>query len=657
VALRTQLFSQFPWSGGINTSVDKGLIPPNELLQADNILFDTRGSRKKRPGLNFNFDAGSYQLTKITTVADISSSLDGTTFILQDGAGSVAFWIDVDDSGTTIPSEAAAEDRAVEITTITEDMTAEEVAEEIAAAIEADPEFSSAQAGPQVYAIALSPQGLPDSEASTSGFTLSSFYSEDSPIIGIKDFWWYNASANAKVQDIAVFNTQGILTLINSVTGNRTFVVDIGTPYTNAITKVSFETFNNKLIVAVDGFANTLKFYDPQTEEFEDLPGSPVNASIVREHLGRLWYNNKEERDRLYYTTTFNHTEHNGIGDSGALWIGIGDGDPEGITAIFPTYKGDLFIAKRTKLYRVHGSYPENFQIIPVSNGIGCISHKSIAQIDQDDMFFASERGIHSLAASANFGDFEATFVSASIQREFRDRFTEKERITATYLPALNSYLFTVVDESVSADRPSCWLYNIPQKAWYRWTVSESIGAGLSSVTSVLIGSRQIAFFGSTSGRLVQNESPSVNDINSDGEDTAIEMTVRTGFIFPDGNPYTIKTFYRLGIIYSPASGSSVQFDFQVDDFEPQSFIIEGPAGGSTLGEGSENPLILGESTLAGTFNLAPHTLSVEGQGRGFILTIRQAAIDEDVEIQGFQLEYMAQGTRQQTPVTQSGDT
>ena len=58
---RTVLFNQLPWNGGLNTSVDPGMIQPNQLIQADNIVFDTSGARKKRLGID--------QLAPLTTGA------------------------------------------------------------------------------------------------------------------------------------------------------------------------------------------------------------------------------------------------------------------------------------------------------------------------------------------------------------------------------------------------------------------------------------------------------------------------------------------------------------------------------------------------------------------------------------------------------------
>lgn len=83
----------------------------------------------------------SKEKSSIQCVADVSESLDRKYILLQDGAGSVAFWIDVDDSGSSIPAGAAGADRAVEVTTIAENDSANDVATKMFAAIDADSEF------------------------------------------------------------------------------------------------------------------------------------------------------------------------------------------------------------------------------------------------------------------------------------------------------------------------------------------------------------------------------------------------------------------------------------------------------------------------------------------------------------------------------------
>jgi hypothetical protein len=83
------------------------------------------------------------EITSILARADVGGDLDGTYFITYDQNGSVGWWIDVDDSGTTIPAGAAAADRNVEITTIATGDSIGDVATKLQAATNADSEYTS----------------------------------------------------------------------------------------------------------------------------------------------------------------------------------------------------------------------------------------------------------------------------------------------------------------------------------------------------------------------------------------------------------------------------------------------------------------------------------------------------------------------------------
>jgi hypothetical protein len=53
---RSTPYQKLPWSGGVNTSVDPGVLNDNELVLADNVVFNIAGSRLKRDGLTY-FDS------------------------------------------------------------------------------------------------------------------------------------------------------------------------------------------------------------------------------------------------------------------------------------------------------------------------------------------------------------------------------------------------------------------------------------------------------------------------------------------------------------------------------------------------------------------------------------------------------------------------
>lgn len=104
---------------------------------------------------------GAIQETTVTAVDNVggvpaqhsfsvvdSASLDGTYFILYDQNGSVAFWYDVDNSGTTIPAGAQVANRAVQIDGVLTGHPDTTVAALTSAKIALDSQFStSAVAG------------------------------------------------------------------------------------------------------------------------------------------------------------------------------------------------------------------------------------------------------------------------------------------------------------------------------------------------------------------------------------------------------------------------------------------------------------------------------------------------------------------------------
>lgn len=525
MASRTQLFQMLPWTGGLNTSVDESLIPANQLTVADNIIFDTRGSRRKRDGINHDYD-------------DLSA--DSTS------------------------------------------------------------------------------------------------------VLGLLDYWF---GATARSQRLMSVRSDRKVYSING--GTTSLLTDAGTAWTGTLTAASLLTFNNLCLIAVSGTGNVIKKWSG-SGDIADLDGTPPAASILREHLGRIWCNDKTNPDRLHYSETHDHTQWNGAGDSGAIDIGVGDGDPEGITAIFPTFKGELFVAKRTKLYRISGYTPETFQVTLVSSGVGCVSHNSVAPIDQDDVMWVSEKGVHSLSATASFGDFTSNHVSIDIQRTFNNDFerTRLKYVWGAYLPNINSVAFTFT-ETASANRSltsnsvnnAVYLYNIPLKAWYRWS-----DIPCQSMIVANDSDQKRFYFGTHTGRVSKSFNETNYDINGSGTNIAIRMRVVTGQIFPDQNPYGLKGLKRFILYYRPRGNHTVNVTVQLDNFGINSenqLVFSETSGTALLG----STFVLGSSVLAYEVVLGPYARTIDGIGRGVKISIEQSQIDSEVEIQGFALEFEPAGT------------
>lgn len=526
---RTQLFQLLPWVGGLNTSVDESMIPANQLTVADNVIFDTRGSRKKREGINFNW---------ATAVGDGGS------------------------------------------------------------------------------------------------------------VIKLHDFWF---GASTREQTLVAISSAGGVYDI-SAGGAPAAVTTGGTAWTTPLDKASTLTFNNKLLIAPSGAGNVMKMW-AGSGALADVPGTPPEASALCEHVGRIWCNSKENPDRLYYSPVGDHTLWNGAGDSGGFDIGAGDGDPDGIIGL-ASFRGDLFVFKRTKTYRVVGQFPEDMQVIKLSDSTGCIAHDSLVPVEQDDLMWVSERGVHSMAATQNYGDFSSSYMSVDVQRTFNDDFT-RSRLKYTqgaYLPNINSVVWTFTEESgankqltTGAVQNTLMLYNLPLKAWYRWPDLPCAALLVANDPD-----QKRFYFGSHTGKTAKAFTGQRYDTSPAGVSTGVRYKVSTGTIFVDSSPYLSKALKRFILFYKPAGKHNITVTLKVDNvsLSAENSLLFSGQGANPLGT---PPTVttgfkLGSTPLGSSAVFTPAVRHIDGVGRGVKITFEQTGIEEDVEIQGFGIEWEPAG-------------
>jgi len=589
-------FKLSPWEGGLNTSLDPALIPPQQCTTLDNVVFGERSSRKKRDGIDHSWDYGTITGNTAANPTVISSTAHGL----------------------------ATNDQVV----ITGSNSTPTI----------DGTYTVTVTGANTFTIPVNV-----SNAGTAGkWRLNN---GSTSILKLHDFW-YDSSGKTQL----VLGVASDRSVYKYSAGARTKLTDTGTAWSGTLTSVSAITFNNRAIIACSGSGNVVKMYDGTT--LTDLSGTPPQASIVQTHLGRIWTNDKTNPDRIHYSPVADHTQWNGAGDSGAFDIGKGDGDPEGITAIFPSFKGELFVAKKTKLYRISGLYPETFEVRLVSSGIGCVSHNAVAAIDQDDIFFVSEKGVHSLAATANYGDFEASYVSLDIQKTFNEDLDQSrlKYIQAAYLPNLNSVAFGVTEETSSgrsltttAVNNTLYLYNIYKKAWYRWP-----DLPCSSVSVVSDSDRKRFYFGTHNTRVSKSFNSTNYDVSKSGSNLPIRFKIVSGLIYPDNDPYTVKKLRKFVLYYRPQGTHTITAQVKVDSktVSTANLLSFSDTGGADL---LGSTFILGTSVLGYDVNLGAYTRTVDGRGRGFRVTIEQTGTDESADIQGIGLIFEPAGASSET--------
>jgi hypothetical protein len=600
MAKRTTVRTFLPWQGGLVDAIDPYLLQEGQLTVADNCLFANAitPTKKKRQGIDFAYDNAVFTVT--------SRASSGTTRTLTGTFSNLGLIV-----GDAI--------------TITDCS-------------------NTAYNGVMLPITAISATDISYTAAATlaEGSTADTTPIWGNSIIGGIDYWPDDGSGN-KSQYLMCIYDNGMVVYIEG--GLRTRLTDGGTAWTvnNGLEDVSCEVFNNKFIIAVTGSGNKVKYWDGATpaSDLEDLPTAP-EGSIVRQHQGRLLMNDKTLRDRIHYCTTADHTEWGGLGDSGALDFGIGDGDSVGIVGISPSFKGEIFIGKKSRLFRLSGPI-DTGSITLVSDGIGFVSHNAIVNIDQDDLFFVSQRGVHSMQATDTFGSFSSQYVSTSIQTSFLSDIPDsrKKNIKCVYLPNINSVAFAVSDNGT--ENNSIWLFSIPLKAWYKWP-------DISCQTLILATDSDTTrmYIGGNNGRLAKAFNGLTSDRDENGVSRSIIFRVATGSIYPDGDPLSIKAFKRVGLIYRPLGRSTVTVTAKIDGFSNQSLSFTSGGENKLLGV----DFVLGINTLSGGAPTAPYALPIDGYGRSIKLSVSQSSLTEDVEILGFFIEYVSQQPSQETRAT-----
>lgn len=191
--------------------------------------------------------------TDITCIADASGSLDGTYFILHEPTGSVAFWIDIDNSGTVEPAHGA--DRSVEITAIATDAINTAVATAVAAAIQADAGFSASAAGAVVSVINAANGAVDDAEAGTSGFTMNVTQQGADANAGVSTDYEAEAAITDLLDPSAIFASQ-YRTSIRAALRKNLHHRRLADEMLRALT--SFQASFNALLIKLDDQAGAL---------------------------------------------------------------------------------------------------------------------------------------------------------------------------------------------------------------------------------------------------------------------------------------------------------------------------------------------------------------------------------------------------------------
>lgn len=223
-----------------------------------------------------------------------------------------------------------------------------------------------------------------------------------------------------------------------------------------------FETFMDKVYI-VNG-ADGLMAWDGF--ELTTVEGPPAGSKFVCYFADRLFVGSSfAGPDTVVYSDLLDPTVWHDIETGITNLIDISPGDDQRITGMVRT-RDQLTFFKSNSMYYLFGYDPEEWELVRVADGLGCIAPDSIVEMDARTIWL-SDRGIY-LDDGRNFQR-----IGARVQ-PFLDKLTRAQQEKAVATKAgWHYYLFF-------PDTPNgcvALVYNVRLDAWAYWELGTSIGA------------------------------------------------------------------------------------------------------------------------------------------------------------------------------------
>jgi hypothetical protein len=312
-------------------------------------------------------------------------------------------------------------------------------------------------------------------------------------IRGLFDFWRMGTSFAPSQQRVVYTGT-----LIQADAADGTFA-SIKTGLEDDKTPC-FTTFNDVLIMSSDSTVDVPLSYDGTT--VSNLGGTPPAFAFSCVHKNHVWAAGVATTpSRLYYSRLLDESDWTHA-TSGSIDIDPDDGDR--ITAI-ASYKNDLWVFKgptKGSIHRITGSAntgSDSFARITFIDGLGAVSHNTLFKFRDDLGFMWSDGSVHSLKATAAYGDFNEASLSRPIQSYLNDNVnrTFLRRAWSAVDSSKSQVVFTIpIGTNQYCTQVLMMDYSREQVSWASWPalnancVAKVIDATNSNKPILMIGGR-----------------------------------------------------------------------------------------------------------------------------------------------------------------------
>ena len=455
-------------------------------------------------------------------------------------------------------------------------------------------------------------------------------FSGDRTILGCYDYWRLGRQYIVAWDGIDVWAYDPVSQTRDKITGSTSL------PQNET---VSFCVLSGLLIIFFGGNETPIQAWN-QTGSLFDLSSDAPYASFGRTWLNSLWVPDPDVEGRILKSKTGDPTDFT-TGDADVVDLDVNDGDPDGITAIFPPFFGSLYVAKRLSVFKITPTILSDgttiiYTGVKISDGVGCISHNGVVAAEQQ-IFFPSDYGWHLFQSTNKLSSIDTDLMSINIQPIWTGdtNFARSEYIQTSYDRSLNSILaiFPAASYSYPTD---VWGYSLVAQKWYRWQEFNhtSIGRYIDKTNK-----RVRTMVGSSDGKLGFLDDSRTTDYGH-----RFGCLVESGLISPAGAPDELFAFNYIAPLFVPQTSGSFTITYKIDGvtIETLTFNMEDSSLGDNLGE----DFVTGLSVLGGLPQIKLNKTRMSGYGMIYQVFIeysppqseRVTEDTEELEEVGFEL-------------------
>ena len=268
-----------------------------------------------------------------------------------------------------------------------------------------------------------------------------------------------------------------------------------GTHFRESSTAVFGGTYGEVPDVAIAGNRVYITRPGDRPISWRDVAGFAVEATMpsarfVVSYKDRLiLIGLRDSPNSIAWSAAGRPTDFSGEGSG---YAAIGSGQEGGLTGA-KVFLDELVLTTADSIYRF--SFTDDaigFIARQMSSVVGCVAHRSIAQVG-NDLYFLSSSGVHSLRQTEAYGDLEKSLVSPELVGLFgRLNASDLAESSAVYNPAEQKYLISVrvpvaVASALGSKLPD-WSPSPGDSSGYSVLLEQEVQSGRWSVHDLPVG-------------------------------------------------------------------------------------------------------------------------------------------------------------------------